>query len=289
LKKKWYKGKVMVITGAAGEIGGAICRHFAPEGMRFYLTDLASQMEKLKEFSEELEDLGAESAVGMEMDVTNQDQIKEVVEKIGKKENYIDILVNNAGYGNRTSILNGGSIEEVQKMMDVNFYGQWRLTQAALPYLGRPVRKPPKKNRNQREGQLIYIASSAGVIGVPDMASYCATKHAILGMADVIRLGYRIRKEKIKVIVICPAPAKTQFWNTTKDFRTWMNHYEKKGGIYSAITADDIGRAVYKASRGNKNEIMVPRWWALLRFIRSISIGLTDRLLKGTAAKENNK
>ncbi|MHA1297887.1 MAG: SDR family NAD(P)-dependent oxidoreductase [Candidatus Helarchaeota archaeon] len=287
MKKKWYKGKTFVVTGAAGEIGSATCRKFAPLGMRFYLLDLENQMEKLTELSDELMQLGAEYAEGMVMDVTNEEQVKEVINKIAEKEKYIDILFNNAGYGDKTSVLNGSSIDNVKKMMAVNFYGPWIITQAALPYIGRPVKKPPKKNPNQREGQLIYMSSSAGVVGVPFMASYCATKRALIGMADVIRQGYRIMKEKIKVITICPAPAKTKFWDKTEDYRKWMNNYEKKGGLYSAITADDIGKAILKASRGDKNEIMVPRWWSLLRFVRAISIGFADRLLSKTADVEN--
>ncbi|NHI93101.1 MAG: SDR family NAD(P)-dependent oxidoreductase [Candidatus Lokiarchaeota archaeon] len=276
---KNYKGKTFIITGAAGEIGSSICRHFAHEGLRFYLLDLESQLVKCNELAGELMNMGAQHAEGMVMDVTNPEQIKEVITKIGEEEKYIDILVNNAGYGNTNSITNEGTIEIFRKMMAVNVEGPWMITQAALPYLGRPVKKPPKKNKDQREGQLIYIESSAGKVGVPYMASYVATKHALVGIADVVRMEMKIKNEKIQVISICPAPAKTKFWDKTKDMRGFMNNYEQKGFLYSAITADDVGKAVYRASRGNKNEVMVPRWWYLLPFIRSLSIGFTDKLL----------
>ncbi|MHA1844351.1 MAG: SDR family NAD(P)-dependent oxidoreductase, partial [Promethearchaeota archaeon] len=197
-----YKGKTLVITGAAGEIGSAICKHFAKEKLRFYLLDLGSQLTKCEELAGELLDIGAQHAESLEMDVTNPEQINSIIKKIGEKEKYIDILINNAGFGNETSITNGGTIENFRKMMAVNVEGPWMITQAALPYIGRPVKKPPKKNRNQREGQLIYIESSAGIVGVPHMASYVATKHALIGIADVVRQEFKLKNEKIRVISI---------------------------------------------------------------------------------------
>ncbi|MHA1767992.1 MAG: SDR family NAD(P)-dependent oxidoreductase [Promethearchaeota archaeon] len=276
---KNYKGKTLVITGAAGGFGHAITKKFAPLKMRFYLLDLANKIDILKQLSEELIDLGAEFATGMVMDVTNKEQINSVINEIGKKEKYIDILIHNAGYGNQVSILNKGAVEDFRKMMAVNVEGPWIITQESLPYIGRPVKKPPKNNPSQREGQIIFISSSAGIISIPNMAAYCSTKHALISLADTIRLEFKLINEKIQVITICPAPTNTNFWSADKKFKKWLKHYETKGIWFPTTTTTNIANAVYKASKGNKNEIMIPRWLNILRIGRKISIRSTDYLI----------
>jgi len=276
---KDFKGKIFVITGAAGAFGHAITRKFAPLGARFYLLDLAPKLDVLKELSNELMELGAEHAEGMVMDVTNKEQITKVINEIGQKEKYIDILVNNAGYGNDVSILNKGAVEDFRKMMEVNVEGPWMITQTSIPYLGRPVKKPPKKNPKQREGLIIFMSSSVGVLSVPNMAAYCSTKHALCSIADTIRLEFKLHNEKIHVTTICPAPAPTGFWKGTEKFEGWLDHYKTKGILFPHVTAEDVAKAVLKAARGKKNEIMVPRWLNILRIFRKITMRTTDYLV----------
>ena len=225
MKKSWYKGKVFVITGASGEIGSEVCRHFAPLGMRMYLLDLPNPA--LDNLVEEVKTLGAEYAEGLAMDVTNREQVESVIKKIGEKEKYIDILYNNAGIGTDCSITNGGTFEEYRKIMSINIDGIWLVLQAAVSYIGRP--KPDKKHPDRREGQLIFTSSAAGKVGIPHMSAYCASKHAIVGLADALRLEYQLKDHKIHVITICPAPVKTKFWDSTPEYREWLNKYETKG------------------------------------------------------------
>ncbi|MHA1380480.1 MAG: SDR family NAD(P)-dependent oxidoreductase [Candidatus Helarchaeota archaeon] len=284
---KNYDRKVFVITGATGGIGSAISKKFAEKTkkLRFYLLDLPDS--NFEDLEKELEARGVEHVESLECDVTNHAQVIEVINKIGEKEKYIDILVNNAGIGNDTTITNGKPIEEniknLRKIMKINVEGPWVVTQAALPYLGRPVKKPPKKNPNQREGQVIFMSSSAGKVGVPQMAAYCASKHAVVGMANVLRQEFLLKNEKIHVITICPAPAKTKFWESTPEYKVWADKYAKKGGLYKMISAEDVAKEVWKASKGNKRERMVPKWWWLLVMIQTDSIRLADHLLIKTA------
>lgn len=284
---KDYNGKVFVITGATGGIGSAICRKFAEKTkkLRLYLLDLPNS--NFKELEDDIKKLGVQYVESMECDVTNHEQTIEVINKIGEKEKNIDILFNNAGIGNDTTITNGKPIQEninnLRKIIKINVEGPWVITQAALPYLGRPVKKPPKKNPNQREGQVIFMASSAGKVGVPLMAAYCASKFALIGIANVLRQEFLLNDEKIHVITICPAPAKTKFWESTPEYKAWADKYSKKGGIYTMVTAEDVAKEVWKASRGNKRERMVPKWWWLLNMIQTDSIRISDYLMLKTA------
>ncbi|MHA1229298.1 MAG: SDR family NAD(P)-dependent oxidoreductase [Candidatus Helarchaeota archaeon] len=275
MKKKWYKGKVFVITGASGDIGSEVCRRFAKLGMRMYLLDLPRP--ELDKLVEEVKELGAEYAEGMHLDVTNREQIESVFKKIGEKEKYIDVLFNMAGYGNNTSITNGGTFEEYRRLMSVNVDGMWLVLQAALPYIGRPA--PTKKNPDRREGQLLFMSSSGGKVGIPNMAAYCMSKHAVVGLADSLRLEYKMMGHNIHVITICPAPTKTKFWDSTPEFQEWIKKYEKKGFLYKFVTIDEVANHIMKASRKNIKEIFVPRWWWLLSFFNVISRGFIGNLM----------
>jgi len=266
MKKNWYKGKVFVITGASGDIGSEVCRIFAPLGMRMYLLDLPNPA--LDTLVQEVKDLGAEYAEAMELDVTDRDQIESVIKAIGEKESYIDILYNNAGIGNNCSITNGGTFEEYRRLMSVNVDGMWLILQAALPFIGRP--KPDKKHPDRREGQLIFTSSSGGKVGIPHMAAYCMSKHAIVAMADAVRSEYKMDGHNIQVITICPAPVKTKFWDSTPEYREWLSKYEKKGFLYKLLETKDVAKAILRASLKNKQEIFVPGWYWIISFLKII-------------------
>ncbi|MFW9947498.1 MAG: SDR family NAD(P)-dependent oxidoreductase [Candidatus Odinarchaeota archaeon] len=274
MKKKWYKGKVFVITGASGDIGSAVCRVFAPLGMRMYLLDLPNSA--IDELIEELEGLGAEYVDWFEMDLTNKEQISRVLKTIGDKEKYIDILFNNAGIGSKCSITNNGRFEEYRKIMSINVDGMWLVLQAALPYIGRPA--PIKKNPDRREGQLIFSSSSAGKTGVPYMAAYAMSKSAIIALANSVRLEYKIQNHKIDVITVVPAPADTKFYHTS-EMVDWINSYKKRGFLYQFVKTRDIAKRALKASRKRKKEIFVPRWWKLLDVLFAFSHRLIGNLL----------
>jgi short-subunit dehydrogenase len=274
MKKKWYKSKVFVITGATGDIGSAICRKFAPLGMRMYLLDLPTL--KITQLKDELLDMGAEIVHFYEVDVTNQEMIKNAISDISQKEQYIDILFNNAGIGSKCSITNGCSFEEYRKVMSINTDGVWLVLQAALPFIGRPTQI--KGERNKRVGQLIFTSSAAGRTGVPNMAAYAMSKSAIIALADSIRSEYKMLDEMINVITIISAPAKTGFYNTPET-KEWIENYEKRGLLFKLLEAKDIAKRVLKASRRNKKEIYVPRWWKLLDILFVISHNLIGNLL----------
>jgi len=274
MKKKWYKSKVFVITGASGDIGSAACRKFAPLGMRMYLLDLPNP--KIDSLKQDLKDLGAELVEFYEMDVTNQDQIRNAINKIGEKEKYIDILFNNAGIGSKCSITNNGTFEEYRKVMSINTDGMWLVLQAALPFIGRLTQI--KKTVNKKIGQLIFTSSAAGRTGVPNMAAYAMSKSAVIALADSLRSEYKMLKEMINVITIISAPAKTRFYNTPETIE-WIENYEKRGFLFKLLEANDIAKRVLHASRKNKKEIYVPRWWKLIDILFVFSHNLIGNLL----------
>ncbi|MEJ2250560.1 MAG: SDR family NAD(P)-dependent oxidoreductase [Candidatus Lokiarchaeota archaeon] len=274
MKIDWYKSKVFVITGAYGDIGKETCRLFAPLGMKIYLLDLPNKSEEI--FKEELLNLGAELVEYYEMDITKHQQIKDVIQKIGEKEQFIDILFNNAGIGTKCSITNQGSFEEYRKIMSINTDGVWLVLQNALPYLGRPIQTNDKKSK--KIGQLIFTTSAAGRTGVPNMAAYAMSKSAIITLADSLRLEFKMQSEGIDIITIISAPAKTSFYNTPET-KEWIKNYEKRGFLFKILEAKDVAKRVFQASRKNKKEVYVPRWWKLLDILFVLSHNLIGNLL----------
>ncbi len=276
MKKSWYKGKVFVITGASGGIGKEVSRLFAPLGVRMYLLDIPNPA--LNELAVELKNLGAEHAEAMACDLTNRDQVEKVIKSIGEKEKCIDILYNNAGIGNKASITNGGKFEDYRKLMQINVDGMWLVLQAAVPYIGRS--EPTKKYPNRKVGQLIFSSSLGGKTGVPNMAAYSMSKHAIVGLADSLRMEYRklYGKKAIQVITTCAAPANTGFYNT-KELVDWRGRYEVSSRLFKFIEAKDVAERVLKASLKYKKEICIPRYSSLLVFLNLKWKGYVERLM----------
>lgn len=282
MKKNWYQGKVFVITGATGAIGTEVCKVFAPLGLRMYLLDLPNP--NLTTKLTELERLGAEYVKFIECDVTKEDQINSAISEIVQEEDYIDILHNNAGIGDRFSVDDENSFKRYRQIMSVNVDGMWKMLQIASPYIGRPA--PTEDNPDKREGQLIFTSSSAGKTGIPHLAAYSMSKHAIVALADSLRMEYEMKGHNIQVITVCPAPANTGFWKSSSDLDGWSEKYQKRGFLYQYVKAEDIAKRILKASRKYKKEIFVPRWWKLLEVFKVFSHGFIERMLKNIEKSE---
>ncbi|XP_038072755.1 retinol dehydrogenase 8-like [Patiria miniata] len=135
-----------------------------------------------------------------ELDVTKDPTIKSVVDEILRDNGRIDVLINNAGYMSLDAI-DQKSLEWCQGMMDTNYWGVVRTTNAVLPAM-----------KKQMSGRIINVSSIAGVLALPFYATYSATKFAIEGysesIAPVLRDGYNIR-----VSMVEPGPVKTELTN----------------------------------------------------------------------------
>lgn len=181
--------KVVLITGASAGIGRESAIHLANKGFIVYAA--ARRIDKLKE----LEVYGIHS---ISLDVTKEDSIINCVNTIIGKENRIDILVNNAGYGSYGSI-EDVPLEEAKYQFEVNIFGLARLSQEIIPHM-----------RKQKYGRIINISSIGGRIGEAHGAWYHATKFALEGFSDSMRM--ELKQFGIDVVVIQPGAIKSE-WN----------------------------------------------------------------------------
>ncbi|RYE22366.1 MAG: oxidoreductase [Sphingobacteriales bacterium] len=180
--------QVILITGASSGIGLSTAKLLRGQGHTIYAA--ARRTERMKE----LEALGVKL---LAMDVTDDASMMAGVQKIADAEGRIDVLVNNAGYGSYGA-LEDVPLSEARYQFEVNIFGLARLTQLVLPYM-----------RAQRSGKIINISSIGGEMSEPHGAWYHATKFAVEGLSDCLRL--ELKQFGIDVVVIQPGAIKTEW------------------------------------------------------------------------------
>ncbi|MCB1154061.1 SDR family oxidoreductase [bacterium] len=185
----------MLVTGASTGIGQALVRLAASRGFR------------VAAVARKDEDLAALSAIGENVtpfrcDLNHPDQIEAMAAEVAEKFGDVDILVNNAGYGIR------GAVDEVDEgtvraMFEVNVFAPWLLIKAFTPGM-----------RARRRGLVVNVSSVTGYFVSPFNGMYSATKHAMEGYSDALRM--ELSPFGIPVVLIEPGPVATQFMATTQ-------------------------------------------------------------------------
>jgi short-subunit dehydrogenase len=184
--KRLFYNKVVIVTGASSGIGEATAREFAANGSKVILA--ARSEEKLVAIVKEIREKGGEAAY-IKTDVSKEEDCRNLVEKSVEKYGTINILINNAGLSMRASF-NEVDLKVLQKLMNVNFWGTVYCSKYALPYL--------VANR----GSLVGVSSVAGFHGLPGRTGYSASKFAIHGFLETIRIENL--KRGLHVMVIAP-------------------------------------------------------------------------------------
>lgn len=183
-------GKVVLVTGASSGIGKETAKLFVQ--MEYTVYGASRRLERMS-------DLKAVGVILLEMDLTDDVSMVAGVEEILRNENRIDILVNNAGYGS-FGALEDVPISEARIQFEVNIFGLARLIQLVLPAM-----------RIQHSGRIINISSIGGSLGEPHGSWYHATKYAVEGLSDSLRM--ELKQFGIDVVIIKPGAILTE-WNT---------------------------------------------------------------------------
>ena len=183
---KGLNGKVVVITGASSGIGKAMAREYAAMGAKVVLG--ARQAEKLEALTKEIVANGGKAA-WCATDVTKVEDCQKLIETAVDKFGGIDVLICNAGISMR-ALFDDLDLKVLHRLMDVNFWGTVYCTKFALPYL------------QQSKGSLVGISSVAGIHGLPGRTGYSASKFAMTGFLETIRIENL--KKGLHVMVACP-------------------------------------------------------------------------------------
>ena len=178
--------KIILITGASSGMGKSAAIVLHKQAYKVY--GAARRMDEMKD----LEQMGISI---LPLDLINDESIQACVKTIIEKEGRIDILINNAGYGSYGAV-EDVPIEEARRQFEVNIFGLARITQLILPSM-----------RAQGKGRIVNISSMGGKIYTPLGAWYHATKHALEGLSDSLRL--ELKEFGIEVVVVEPGGIKT--------------------------------------------------------------------------------
>jgi len=230
--------RVVAITGAAGGIGSALGRHFAAQGARLALLDREGA--GALALAERLAASGTQT-LGLACDVTDPESCTRAFAAVEERFGGIDVLVNNAG------ITHVGPVAETQAsvlraVMDVNFFGAVHCTQAALPSL------------LARQGMVVVLSSIAGFAPLAGRAGYAASKHALHGLFESLRV--ECREAGLRVLLVCPgftdtgiaAAALGPDGGPPRHVRTTTGR---------VATPDQVARAIVRAVQRNRRQIVL--------------------------------
>ena len=233
---KKISGKLILITGGASGIGRLMALDFARRGARLVIWDL--NRSALDALEAEASEAGL-SLAGAVCDVSDRAAVKRAAAEIAKKHGPLDILVNNAGIVSGKTLLEIQD-ENIEKTINVNVLSLFWTTRAFLPAM-----------IERNSGQIVTIASAAGLIGVRGLADYCAGKFAAVGFNDSLRMELSRRKSAVKTTLVCPYFIDTGMFDGVKTRIPLLLPILKSG--YAA-------RRIVSAVLAGKKRLVMPRF-----------------------------
>ncbi len=253
-------GKVVAITGGARGIGRATANALTAHGARVAIGDIEAPLAE-----QTAAELGG-GTVGLPLDVTDRSSFERFLRDTEDRLGALDVLINNAGI-----MPIGPFVEEseatAKTLIDINLHGVIFGSKLAL-----------ERFIARGSGHLVNIASAAGKVGFPGGATYCATKHGVVGLSETIRA--ELRGTDIGVSVVMPVVVNTQLGSGLPATRG-----------FKAVEPEDVADAVVGAMQWNRYEVYVPKSTkALFRLRALVPMWATEaigRLLKGDEVLAN--
>lgn len=223
---------VILITGISSGFGRETARLLAEEGHVVYGT-VRREVDPLPDVHY------------LKLDVRDAEAVRHAVEEVVKDEGRIDVLVNNAGMG-VGGPLEFATEEEIREQMDANFMGLVHCVKAVLPYM-----------RNQRSGKIVAISSIGGLMGLPFQGFYSASKFAIEGYCEALRL--ETKQFGIKVVVVRPGDFSTGFTGSRK-----KTIHAEASQVYTSY-AESMAKVEHDETGGLKPQVLAHRISGIIR------------------------
>ncbi len=260
MDKKPFAEKVVIITGASSGIGRELAHQLARQGA--WLTLAARNTQRLEEARAECEQRGGKAVV-VPTDVSVQAQCAEMVARTMEEYGRIDALVNNAGitmWGKFEEISDLGFLEQI---MRVNYFGSMYCTHYALPHLKRS------------KGLIVGVSSLTGKTGVPTRSGYAASKHAMAGFFDSLRI--EVAPYGVGVSMIYPGfvASEVRARALGPDGKPLMTSPVRESEV---MTVETCARLIVNTMTSRRRELVMTLRGRLGQWIKLIAPGLVDRI-----------
>jgi short-subunit dehydrogenase len=259
MKLTSYRGLNALVTGASSGIGKLLALRLASQGARVAL--VARRVSELEAVADAIHGSGGEAMV-LPCDVADRAAVFDAAEHAVRGLGSIDLLVNNAGYGHHRPFLTW-DIDDMERLLQVNLFGTIYWTKALLPHMV-----------ERRRGWLVFMASVAGKIGVPDESAYAASKFAMVGLAEA--LSIELEDDGVHVLTVCPGTIRTDFFDQEALER--MPPVARR----SMVSPDRLVDAIIKALAAGKRELTYPRPIAAAYITKALAPGFMRRNVKRT-------
>ena len=229
-----FKNKVILITGASSGIGKETAIEFAKLGANIIL--VARRKDKLEQTANELKKFDVTTLL-CQCDVSKKDQVEEMANMVIEKFGKLDILVNNAGFAIYGSV-SDLSIDEIESQMETNYFGMVYCVKNFLPTM-----------LNKKSGHIVNVASVAASFGLPGIASYCASKFAMLGFSEGLK--HELKGTGVGITVVSPIMVRTDFFDHPSFEK--MPKYSP-----TSLSSTTVAKTILRAANSPRLEIIVP-------------------------------
>lgn len=256
------RDNVVIITGASKGIGAELARQLAAQGARLALA--ARDREGLERVAAECAALGAK-AEAIVTDVSVEEDCRRLVERTVAAFGRVDTLVNNAGATMWARFEDIHDMAILERIMKVNYLGAVYCTRHALPHL------------KASKGRLVGVASLAGRTGVPTRTGYAASKHAMMGFFDSLRI--ELADSGVSVTMVCPGFVSTGIREnaTGPDGKPIQVSPVKEGEVMSVETCAAL---TLRAIRDRRREVVMTARGRIGLFLKLLAPGLVDRIAR---------
>jgi len=260
-----FREKTVIVTGASSGIGKALALRLTEKGA--WLALAARNPQRLNALAIECQKHGGK-AIAIPTDVADESQCRMLIQHTQETYGRIDMVVNNAGMDVVSKLEDLPDLHLFKQVIDVNFYGTVYCTYYALPYL------------KETSGRIVNISSLGGMLAIPFNTSYVASKSAVIGFSDSLRM--ELKKTGVSVTTICP------YWVVTEFHERFLDKDGQPKGpsgraIYTEkmMTADECAQIILKAARRRKRQVVM-RPGSLGLWLKLLAPGLADRLIIST-------
>ncbi len=234
-----FQNKVVWITGASSGIGEALAESFAAEGAKLILS--SRRIEELQRVKNALK-LPDSNVLILPLDLADSSNTAALAKQVIAKFGRIDILINNGGISQRSLTIDT-SLETDRKIMEVNFFGTIALTKSVLPYMIK-----------QKSGHIVTTSSIVGKFGFYLRSAYSASKHALHGFFESLRM--EVYNDNIKILLVCPGKIRTNISINaiTGDGNT---HSKMDESTDNGLSSEACAQQILSGIKNNKEELFI--------------------------------